>query len=384
MKYISFSYRTVTAILFLLLFLSTIIPREINAQTTLLNDKETSRLILQALDSAYARNFSSARQLAREIGKRIPDNPGIFLLKAFLIGQEHMPLLSGTAPYEQFETFLNRTIKESEKLLNKNENDVEGIFFSLAAHGYLAQLYADNDKNLKAAGEAQDAYDFINLGFKLTGIFPDFYFPCGLYDYYREAYPEVHPYYKAVVWLFRKGDKKLGIEMLKKGAETALFTKTENLIYLGHIYLRYEDDPEGSLPYTEKLVRLYPHNLVFTIIYVENLLSLKRCYQACPYIDRLKTSEKPYFKFVGEIFYGHYLETALSDLNGALNAYKIAQKIAGEDNIHIPHFESMLYLGMGRANKKMGNAQTATDFFRKASETAVYPAQKAEAESYLK
>ncbi len=354
-----------------------------NAQTPLLNDKVTSRLILQAMDSIYDLNFAAAGSIMEKIGKRIPGNPGFFLLQAFLIGQKDIPLRSGTAAYDQFEGLLQRTIEESTKLLDKNEDDVEGIFFSLAAHGYLALLYADNDKELKAAGEAKDAYDFIKLGFDLTGSFPDFYFYCGLYNYYREAYPKLHPYYKAVVWLFREGDKDLGLEMLKKGSETALFTRTEDLSYLGYIYLRYENDPKQALTYNEKLVRKYPHNLIYRVMYVENLLALKKCHQAYSSTDILRKSDKPYFQYIGEIFYGNYLETALSDLNGALNAYRIAKKIAGQNRVYDPHFDSILNLGLGRINKKMGNTKTATDYFRKAYEKAVYPAQKAEAESWL-
>lgn len=383
LKYISTIYKlylrlSLAALSFLLL------PANSRAQTGLLTDDKTSSgLILQTMDSIYNLNFPAARKIIPEIEKRLPEHPGLFLLKAFLTGQEHVPLKSGTKAYGEFEELLQRTLEISEKLLDKNKNDVEGIFFSLAAHGYLAQLYADNNKNLKAAGQAKDAYDFIKAGFGLTGSFPDFYFPCGLYNYYRVAYPELHPYYKTVVWLFREGDKKSGIEMLKKGAAKGLFTKTESLSYLGHIFLRYENKPLESLPYNEKLVRSYPRNLTFSLIYVENLLKLKKCYQARPYIDRLRKSDKAYFQYAGEIFYGCYLLTALSDLHGALNAYNRAEKIAARENIRNPHFDSILYLGLGRINKKMGNANTAKSFFEKALESAVFPAQKIEAKAFL-
>ncbi len=211
MKYISTIYKlhlrlSLAAISFLLL-----LSAGSRAQTGLLTDDKTSSgLILQTMDSIYNLNFPAARKIIPEIEKRLPEHPGLFLLKAFLTGQEHVPLKNGTKAYGEFEEFLQRTLEISEKLLDKNKNDVEGIFFSLAAHGYLAQLYADNNKNLKAAGQAKDAYDFIKAGFDLTGSFPDFYFPCGLYNYYRVAYPELHPYYKTVVWFFWEGDKKAG------------------------------------------------------------------------------------------------------------------------------------------------------------------------------
>lgn len=335
------------------------------------------------MDSIYNLNFPFANDIVNQIEQRISQHPGVFLLRAFLVSQEYVPLREGTNEYNEFVHYLVRSLEESNKFLEKNDKDVEGIFFNMAAHSYLTQLYAGNGNNLKAAGEAKNAYNYIKPGFDLIDKFPDFYFPSGLYNYYREEYPEIHPYFKAVVWLFRSGDKQLGLEMLKKGTENALFTRTESLFYLGHIYLRYENKPQMSLPYAEKLIHFYPRNLIFNILYVENLLRIKNYFKALPYIKLLRNSDKAFFRYTGEIFYGIYLEKTINDMKGAIDAYRRAENIAGEKEIRKPHFDSMLYLGLGRVNKKMGNSETATDFFRKAAQTAEFNAQKEEAAHYL-
>ncbi len=353
-------------------------------QTKLLDDKETSRLILQAMDSTYNLNFEAAEQLTARIEKRIPQHPAVYLLKAFQVNVKHIPLREGSPRYDQFEKLLWLCIEESKKLLEKDKNDVEGIFFSMASHGYLAQLYADNGKNMKALGEAKSAYFYIKTGFDYIDLYPEFYFSSGLFNYYREKYPEVHPYFKTVAWVFRSGDKELGIEMLKKGANSAIFTRTECLTYLLHINLRYENQPTQSLQYAETLINLYPSDLIYTAMYVENLVRLKQYYAALPDINRLRNNDKAFFRYIGEIFYGNYLEIALFNMKDALAAYHRADRIAKDRHMRTPHYDSMLYLGFGRVNKKMNEEQIALSYFKKAAKSAEYSAQMDEAEYYLK
>jgi len=367
-----------------IILLISLFPVRVFGQTRLLDDKETSLLILQAMDSTYNLNFEAAEQLTAKIEKRIPQHPAVFLLKAFQVNVKHIPLREGSPYYDQFVLLLRLSIEESEKLLEKDKDDVEGIFFSMASHGYLAQLYADNGKNMKALGEAKSAYSFIKIGFDLIDLYPEFYFSSGLFNYYREKYPEVHPYFKTVVWFFRSGDKKLGIEMLKKGAESAIFTRTECLTYLLHIYLRYENQPTQSIKYAKILINLYPRDLIYTTMYVENLVRLKQYYKAIPDINRLKNSDKAFFRYIGEIFYGNYLEIALYDMKGALDVYTRADKIANDEHTRTPHYDSILFLGLGRVNKKMGEGQIALSYFKKAAKSAEYSAQMDEAEYYLK
>lgn len=352
-------------------------------QSKLLDDKETSRLILQAMDSTYNLNFEAAERLTEKIEKRIPKHPAIYLLKAFQVNVRHVPLREGSLYYDQFEQLLWLSIEESEKLLKKNENDVEGIFFSMATHGYLAQLYADNGKNMKAFSEAKSAYSYVKLGFDLVDLYPEFYFSSGLFNYYREKYPEVHPYFKTVVWFFRSGDKSQGLEMLKKGAENAIFTRTECLTYLLHIYLRYENKPELSLPYAKILINLYPRDLIYTAMYVENLVRMKRYYTALPDINKLRNSNKSFFRYIGEIFYGNYLEAVRLNMEDALVAYSRADKIANDKHTRTPHYDSILFLGFGRIKKKMGEEKAAVGFFKKAARSAEYSAQMDEAAYYL-
>jgi hypothetical protein len=241
----------------------------------------------------------------------------------------------------------------------------------------------DNGNNMKALKEAKNAYAYIKMGFDLVEKFPEFYFPSGIYNYYRVKYPEEHPFFKPFLWFFRDGDKEEGLNMLKTGAEKAIFTKAECLTYLCHIYLRYENNPNTALPYARKLHIRYPQNLNFTALYIENLLWMSEYTVAIPRIEELRAGALPLYRYVGEVFYGVYLEKFLIDLKGARDAYLRAEQMGLEENVTIPHYESILNLGLGRINQKMGNEDTAKSYFKKAAKYAEYSMIKDEANALI-
>jgi hypothetical protein len=341
------------------------------------------QLVGQAIDSIYDLNFEAADPLLYTLEKRIPDHPGFSLLKAFYDNWKFRPIKEGTEHFTRFEKNLYETQAISESLLEENENDVEGIFFAMATHAYLAQLYVDNGHSMRALKEAKNAYRYIKKGFDLAEEYPEFYFPSGLYNYYRVKYPEENPFYKPFLWFFKDGDKAEGLNLLEKGAASATFTRAECLTYLCHIYLRYENKPGIAIQYARKLNTMYPNNLNFTALYIENLLWMADYPASVSEIQILRKSDLPLYRYVGEVFYGVYLEKFLIDIKGARDAYLRAKQLGEEENVNVNHYESILNLGLGRINNKMGNTETAKSYFKKSLKLADYAMIKDEAKAYL-
>ncbi len=341
------------------------------------------QLIHQAIDSVYNLNFKAADTVIAQLNQKIPEYPGVTLLEAFYDYWKYRPIKSGTPAFDQFESYLKKTLALSDKRFEKNDDDVEGTFFALAAHAYLAQLYVDNNSNLKAVGEAKSAYNYIKKGFDLLDQFPEFYFPCGIYDYYRVKYPEENPFFKPFLWFFRAGDKAKGLEMLKKGAVVGIFTKAECLTYLFHIYLRYENQPAESIQYCRKLNELYPENLNYIALTLENEVYLNNFEPMWPYIEKLLDSDKEHYQYVGEIFKGIYFEKYLHDFPSAKKAYLMAQTINEKSNVGTDHEESLLYCGLGRVEKEMGDKDEAKDSFKRSVKLAEYSIVRDEARNYL-
>jgi tetratricopeptide (TPR) repeat protein len=339
--------------------------------------------VQQAIDSIYNLNFNAADSLIAILDNKLGDYPGNLLLKAFYTNWKYKPINDGHPSYTQFESYLNRSVELCETMLQENPNNEEANFFMMASHAFLAELYVNNGHNFKALGEAKSAYKYIKIGFTQLDKNPEFYFSSGIYNYYREKYPEENPFYKSFLWFFRSGDKEAGISMLKKGAELASFTRAECLTYLFHIYLRYEDKPITSMYYARLLKNKYPKNLQYVSNFVENSIRIQQYQDLMPLIQRLLDSEDKFYQYLGEIFYGYYLENHAGNLSAAMVQYKKADKTGDEKNCRVLHYDGILFLGMGRIYKKQGSPELATEYFKKSVKSAEYASYRKDAQKLL-
>jgi len=353
------------------------------SQYSNLKNNDVIRLTRQALDSVYNLNFPAADKAIHQLEGQLGDYPGVLILKAFYMSWKYRPIKKDQPVFADFEKLLNHSISICDSLLEINQNDPEGTFFKLTSHAYLAQLYADNGMNMKALGEAKSAYNYIKTGFDMVDQNPEFYFPCGIYNYYREKYPEENPFYKSFIWFFRSGNMAEGIEMLKKGSKEALFDNVECYTYLFHIYLRFEDKPAYSFPYIRILKDKYPRNLIFTSHYIENSIRLNQYAELGPLIEKLLSSEVKFHKYLGEIYAGYYAEMVEKNYPKAIEHYKMADKLGNIDNVRIPNYDSILFYGMGRTYKKMGLEDLAHVSLKQSVKNAEYESYRSSAEQLL-
>lgn len=114
------------------------------------------------------------------------------------------------------------------------------MYTYFSAEALLAKLDSFNKSNLGAAGHVKNAYQSIKRCTQYQQQYSDFYLVSGLYNYHRQEYPQIHPFYKTVVWVIRAGNKELGMRQLAMAAQQSLFSKAEAGVYLGHILLDYE------------------------------------------------------------------------------------------------------------------------------------------------
>ncbi len=369
--------------IYLIIFLLTLFNHLGHGQISINGNPQLSSKINSTIDYIYNLEFDKSEPLIDDLHQTMGEHSAVYLLKAFNIFWKKKPFKIGSKDFTTFEGYLRRSLELSESVLEDNDEDVEASFFSLAAHAYLAQLYVDNGENLKALSEAKSCYGYIKEGFEMVNQFPEYYFPCGIYNYYREKYPEENPFFKPFLWFFRSGDKEEGIRMLQKGADKAIFTKVESNIYLFHILLRYEEKPHLSTPYAKKLFDAYPNNLNFTANYAESLIFENKIDQTKELIDPLVESENYYFKYVGYLFLGNYQEKYLNDYESALESYLLADEMGSKLDLRSPHMDSQIYLSMGRIYLKKNNETQAEKYFRQSVKKAEFSLIRDEAKEYL-
>lgn len=354
-----------------------------NAQYQILEDHDALEKVHQAIDSIYDLNFDAADIIISDLEHKLGDYPGVFLLKAFYVRWKFRPIKEEHSSYQLFESYLNKGVKKSEELLEQEEDNIEASFYLMACHAFLAELYVNNNQNFKALGEAKSAYKYIKYGFDHTDDNPEFYFSSGIYNYYREKYPEENPFYKTFLWFFRSGNMQEGLNMLKRGSELAIFTQAECITYLFHINLRYEDKPAQAIFYSTLLKNKYPNNLYYLSNFIENSIRLNKYDQLYPLIGRLLQSDNEYYQYIGQIYVGNYYENFEKDHSQAMAHYKKADELGNKDEIRVPHNDSILYLGMGRIYQTQGNTDLANQYLKKSAKAAEYAAYRKDAEALL-
>ncbi|MCC5919624.1 MAG: hypothetical protein LAT68_05035 [Cyclobacteriaceae bacterium] len=341
------------------------------AQVAIYNSETAKETIRPVLTQIYSGDFQSAEKMIKGLEAKFSGHPLIPFLRAMLMQNKYYPLKADHPQSEKYVKYLYETITNADRLKDKPEFEYELPFFYLSAYGYLAKHYGDQGSYTSAISRAQKAYDQLKKGFELTDVFAEYYFSTGLYQYYREKYPEVHPIYKSMVWVFPSGDKANGLKNIKIARDEAIFTSTEATIYLGHLYMRYENEPSKSFKYYRELTEDFPKNQVFAMSYCENLWLLGRHAELKDAMMVMKDSENAYFSKIYNM-YNHLLDVYSQKKPLSENKLTIMTEAFDEFADRGNHPKSIIYLAYARAYQSEGNSTLQKKYAKLAKSNAAY------------
>ncbi|HEX2395060.1 MAG TPA: hypothetical protein VHI78_06910 [Bacteroidales bacterium] len=259
----------------LLLFILT----AFNTSAQLLKDTVTLRMMCSGVDLIYNMQFDEARTIYKRIVAKYPEHPVLYVYKGLMMYWEHFPITPYSPEKESFEKEMLRAIEDIEKRPD-HESDPELLLGNISARGLLLLFYADNDLTRDVISMASSTYQYVKEAFNHTNSYADFYFITGLYNYYREAYPEAHPVYKPIAMLFPKGDKTKGLREIQIASKEAIVLKAEAYSFLSGIYISFENNFQQAYKFSKALHDLYPKNMQYLAMYVKNLLLVKRYSEA--------------------------------------------------------------------------------------------------------
>ncbi len=326
-------------------------------------NKNLKILVKKGADHIYNANPDSAYFYIARVYEEIPDHPVIPLMKAMTLLWANIPVITE----ELFIEMQNLLYYAVELAKNKDPDlkNPEMIFFAMASHGLLAEYYADQNYNLKAVGEANHAYGLMKQGFELVDEYPEFLITTGLYNYFREKYPEKHPVYTPLLWFFKSGDMELGLAQLEKACEVSILTQVEAYVYLSYIYLRYEYKTEKAQKYLGTLCDLYPNNFYAKAKYLESLANPEDFKKApVETIYSLIHHENSYYKLAGHVFLGYLEEKVIGNKKKAEFAYRRGLTFGDKLANHGEYFKSLGYLGLGRLLVGKGVSEEAEEMLR--------------------
>ncbi|MBO9638206.1 MAG: ABC transporter substrate-binding protein [Siphonobacter aquaeclarae] len=353
------------------------------AQSQILHDKDTQHLVLEALRNLYNFEFREAEPFQQKIRARYPDHPVNPLLQAIQLYWQYLPLVENQAMAGKYEAYLRQSLQQAEKMRSADKHDTEATFFLLASHSYLAMLESDRGDFMKALGEAKRTYTYMRKGFKLMDQNPEFFFSTGLYNYYREQYPEDHGIVKPFMFFFQGGNKTLGLKQMDTAFEKSLFSRTEAAYYLVHVFLKHENSPARALHYSQPIYREFPENLLYLTRHTE-ALTLAGHYQEAEPLAQQLTQKKGYvFRSAGETFLGLILEKGKKNDAAAAAYYQrvIKEKINEQ---YTQDYHAMAYAGLARIADRAGQTKQAREYYAKAGKLGEYRSTLQEVKAYGK
>lgn len=327
------------------------------SQKSIFDDTQLVELIKSGADHIYGRKKDSAQFYIDRVKAKAPHHPIVPMMEAVRVLWYHIPVLEDEV-FENFNQYLLATVTAAQNL---PEDNPDAVFFEMSARGLLAEYYADRGAYMKAFSEASQAYSLLKEGFDYVDEYPEYLFAVGLYNYFREAYPERHPIYKPLIWFFKSGNKELGLQQLIRATKETVIIRVEAYVYLSYIFLRYEEKPQLSQQYTTELYQQFPQNPYVQAKYLESNHANRKFKNLMPEITYdLKKNEAPYYRLVGNLYGAIYAESVLQNMSDSFDQYQVAYQLSEELPGYADYYKSLIHLGLGRIYKQKGqNAQAA-------------------------
>ena len=291
------------------------------ATAQLFQDSVALNLIKSDIDCIYNMHFKDSQEIYLKIKKLYPGHPVLLLLKGMQTYWKNYPLLSTNSAHVSFEEDLRQCIRLSGK--NKiPAYRAEYLLTNLCARGLLLEYYNENNLTLDVIPLATGAYGSVRHAFDFTNACTDLQYYTGVYNYYREAYPNANPGYKPLVFLLPSGNMKTGLKELNNAAINGVVLRAESYYLLAGIYINFENKYQQAVCYSKILCKLYPDNVVYLALYIKNLLLLKQYDEAEKLIiTSQKETENKYFQAQLIIFQGLLKEKKYHDNNLAEQYY---------------------------------------------------------------
>jgi tetratricopeptide (TPR) repeat protein len=321
----------------------------------ILRDSTSINLIKKGIDYVYNFQFSNAEKISSELKKLYPGHPLTYLFKGMITYWENYPLTTTSEARESFEEDMRKCIELCDK--NKNPStDAEILLVNLCARGLLLLFYTENDLSFEVFPIAASTYQCIRRSFDYTANYSDFYFFTGVYNYYREAYPEAHPVYKTLAFLFPNGSKVKGLEDLKTVARSSILLKAESYSFLTQIFLSFESNFQQATFYSKSLHSIYPDNPEYLGTYIKNLLLIKQYDEAEKNIISSNAYlNNSYFRAQITIFKGILQEKKYHDFNQAQQYYMKGIKDISVFRSYGNEYAAYAYFGLSRISGMGGD-----------------------------
>lgn len=311
---------------------------------------------LKGMDLVYDMKYNEANNVFDEIIRHEPQNGYGYFLKSVCYFWQYQSNTQDKVIGEKYKEITFKAVDVAEEMLDKNENNIDAMFYLGGAYGNLGRYYALDGSFIKAYWYGQKGKDYLEDVVEKDPKYCDAYLGLGIYHYYSDVLPKIIKFLSFILGI--EGDKKKGIQELQLAIAKSKNTRTEAMIFLGTVYINYEKDFAKAEQLFKEVLDKYPDNTIAG-------MSLGECYWKT---GKYSLAISVYRSMLDKIRYDKRYE-AFYNIYG----YKLLDKGFNDDAIEV--FKKQVevfpnkansYDSLGDGYRKKGEIKLAMEQYEKA------------------
>jgi len=254
----------------------------------------------------YNYSFNDAEKIFNKINNTYESS---FALSNLRVSYFWYLLVSGDKSADYYQKCQNELEIARERYVKKRAEISDPFLLGNTIYLYaiLARLEILEKNYMKALKYLDKCSKYIKKSFAESD--ERFKFSTGLYHYYIAFSLRKYPYLLPIIALYPRGNKKLGINLLKQGSDSdQLLVRTESNYFLMKIYFESEKDLQLSKIWLNNLLSEFPDNMMFNYYHFKILLKedkkseaglfLKTMRQKANSNSQLNLSQKNHFLLI--------------------------------------------------------------------------------------
>lgn len=224
-------------------------------------------LVKAGINQIYGIELDKADRTFDKIDKEYPTHPSGKFFMAMTTWWRILLDLDDESMDDKFYDQLEECIDMCDDILDKNEKNVDAMFFKGGSLGFRGQLLAIRESWFKAALDGKEGLNMVFRSYEVNPKNVDVQLGFGIYHYYADVIPKKYPVVKPFMIFFPKGDKEKGLKELELVALSGRYTLIESRHFLQKLQFQFEENMEESRRWGKALLRDFPNNPNFQKYY---------------------------------------------------------------------------------------------------------------------
>lgn len=243
-------------------------------------------LVKKGVYAFYNYDFDKAVDLLTEARERFPEHPGVHLIWAasrWVRSQANLPV---EETYNILHDDLEEVKPVYEDLVEKFGYDPNYKLYQGSALGLSARVALGKKQWLRTLFQSYKGFTIIKDVAKESPDMKDAQLPIGIVEYFAGVSSPL------ISWAVRLYDlepsTESGIHRIALAADEGHWSWIEAKAILSNLYLWVENDPILALEQAKDLVRNFPNNFYFNLLYLESLIRTEDIYLSQIIIEDMK------------------------------------------------------------------------------------------------